>query len=92
MSDQNLPESDSRYVAEFVDGPFAGRVEHRVLTDGRHQDEISEIADFGGQDRLFFYVAGETREIEGVLHVKYTEDRRDSDPVQGNNEVDSLRF
>ncbi|BDZ46464.1 hypothetical protein [Naasia aerilata] len=80
------------YIAEFVDGPFEGRVEHRVLVDGKTDDEISEMATVGGQDRLFWYVAEGAREVQGVQHVRYRLDARDSDQVHGNDEVDSYRF
>ncbi len=93
MSDaQPSVPSSKEYVAEFIDGPFEGRVEHRILVDGKHDDEISEMATFGGQDRLFWYTAEDSREVQGVPHVRYRWDERDSDETQGNKEVDSYRF
>jgi hypothetical protein len=93
MSDANpdVP-TDHEYVAEFIDGPFEGRVEHRVLVDGKYDEEISEMATVGGQDRLFWYVAEDSREVQHIPHVRYRWDKRDSDEVQGNKEVDSYRF
>jgi hypothetical protein len=93
MSDahRDLPTS-KEYVAEFLDGPFEGRVEHRVLIEGKHEEEISEMASMGGQDRLFWYVAEGSRDVQGVPHVRFRWDERDSDETQGNKEVDSYRF
>ncbi|MCU1569691.1 MAG: hypothetical protein JWR33_432 [Naasia sp.] len=85
--------SDVQYVVRFVDGPFEGRVEHRVLRGGTPEPEISELGSVGGQERLYWYVAGESRHVGDVLHVSYSFDKRDSDPVEDDNgEVDSLRF
>ncbi len=93
MSDAQpaVPQS-KEYVAEFIDGPFAGRVEHRILVDGNYDDEISEMATSGGQDRLFWYIAEDSRNVQGIPHVRYRWDERDSDQVRGNEEVDSRRF
>ncbi|MCU1438312.1 MAG: hypothetical protein JWP66_1399 [Naasia sp.] len=88
---QDVPQS-KQYLAEFLDGPFAGRTEHRFLVDGAHDDEISEMAAIGGQERLFWYVAGESHDFDGLLHVKYTWDRRDSDDLQDTTDVESRRF
>lgn len=85
--------SNVQYVVEFVGGPFEGRVEHRVLVDGTPEPEISELASVGGQERLYWYVAGDARHVGDALHVKYAFDERDSDPTEDDNgEVDSLRF
>lgn len=91
MTDAETP-SNVKYLAEFVGGPLDGRTETRVLVDGSHDDEVSSLASVGGAESLYWYVAGETREIEGELHVKYTFDPRDSDPVTADEEDDSLRF
>lgn len=92
MTDASRP-ADNQYIAEFIDGPFEGRIEHRILVEGKYDDEISEMASVEGQERLFWYVAQDSRELGGVLHVRYREDVRDSDPVQDDNaDVDSLRF
>jgi hypothetical protein len=86
------PPVNVKYLAEFVDGPLAGQTETRVLVDGEVEKQISSLADVAGAESLYWYVAGETREIEGEFHVKYTLDRKDSDPVTADEEDDSLRF
>lgn len=92
MSDAQPVPRSKQYLAEFLDGPFSGRVEHRILVDGRHDDEISEMASIAGQERLFWYVAGNTHDFDGLLHVKYTWDKRDSDDLQDTSDVESRRF
>lgn len=82
-----------KYLAEFEDGPLAGSSETRVLVDGTHDDEISAMAALDGKESLFFYRAGETREISGELHVVYTFEPKGSDPLEGDDEDrDSLQF
>lgn len=94
MSDaQPAARATKEYVAEFLDGPFAGRVEHRVLIDGKHEHEISEMASVDGSERLYWYLAEDSREIQGIPHVHYRWDARDSDLVQRDDtDIDSLRF
>jgi len=91
MTDAQTP-SNVKYLAEFVDGPLDGTTETRVLVDGEYDKEVSSIAAVGGAESLFWYTAGESREIEGELHVQYTFDPRDSDPVMADEEDDSLRL
>ncbi|HEY8588884.1 MAG TPA: hypothetical protein VIL55_04965 [Naasia sp.] len=92
MSDAQPVPNSKQYVAEFLDGPFAGRTEHRILVDGKHDDEISEMASISGQERLFWYVAGDTHDLDGLLHVKYSWDKRDSDDLMDTSDVESRRF
>jgi hypothetical protein len=70
------------YVVEYVDGPLAGEVERRVLIGGKYDQRLGAVAAVEGLESLFWYVAGETREIQGELHVSYSFDAPDSDPVE----------
>jgi len=91
MSETEAP-TNIRYLAEFVDGPLEGRTETRVMVDGVHDQELSAMAAVDGTESIFWYAAGETREIEGELHVKYAFDARDSDPVQNDDADESQAF
>ena len=70
------------YVVEYVDGPLAGETDRRVLIGGRYDDRLGAVAAVEGLESLFWYNAGSTREIQGELHVQYTFDAPDSDPVE----------
>jgi hypothetical protein len=70
------------YVVEYVDGPLAGETDRRVLIGGRYDDRLGAVAAVEGLESLFWYNAGESREIQGELHVQYTFDAPDSDPVE----------
>jgi hypothetical protein len=91
MSDAQTP-SNVKYLAEFTGGPLDGTTETRVLIDGKHDEQISSIASVGGAESIYWYSAGETRDIEGELHVKYSFDSSGSDPVNADEEDDSLRL
>ncbi len=70
------------YVVEYVDGPLAGETDRRVLIGGRYDDRLGAVAAVEGLESLFWYNAGASREIQGELHVQYTFDAPDSDPVE----------
>jgi hypothetical protein len=72
-----------KYVAEYLDGPVEGTVEHRYLEDGRPQERVTQYALVDGTEALFEYVAGESRELNGELYVQYSFDAKDSDNLQG---------
>jgi len=91
MTETQAP-SNHRYLAEFVDGPLAGRSETRVLIDGTHDNELSAMAAIDSAESIFWYVAGDTREIDGELHVRYSFDPRESDPTQSDDGDESLRL
>jgi hypothetical protein len=79
------PEREStEYVVEYADGPLIGETERRVLIGGKYDDRIGAVAAVEGLESLFWYVAGEAREIQGELHVSYRFDAPDSDPVESD--------
>jgi hypothetical protein len=82
--------TDVEYIVDYVDGPLAGESDRRVLIRGKFDDRIGAVAAVEGLESLFWYVAGETREIQGELHVNYTFDAPDSDPVEAD--PDDERF
>lgn len=73
----------AKYVAEYVDGPLEGTTEHRFLEGGRPEARLTQYALVDGTDAQFEYVAGDTRELNGELFVRYSFDSKDSDPLQG---------
>ena len=82
--------TDVEYIVDYVDGPLAGESDRRVLIRGKFDDRIGAVAAVEGLESLFWYVAGETREIQGELHVNYSFDAPDSDPVEAD--PDDERF
>lgn len=80
--------ASEEYVVEYADGPLVGEIDRRVLIAGRFDDRIGAVAAVDGLESTFWYKAGESREIQGELHVKYSFDAPDSDPVEAERDVD----
>lgn len=84
------PHADSEYIVEYVDGPLAGTAERRFLVAGEADARIGAVAAVEGLESLFWYVAGEERTVGGEKYVKYRFDAPDSDPVEADQEAESL--
>jgi hypothetical protein len=82
--------TDTEYIVEYVDGPLSGTTERRILIDGNVDERIGAVAAVDGLESLFWYVAGEEREIGGEKYVKYHFDSPDSDPFESDEEQESL--
>lgn len=81
---------DPEYIVEYADGPLVGTAERRYLVDGKVDERIGAVAAVEGLESLFWYVAGEEREINGEKHVSYHFDAPDSDPVEADKDEESL--
>lgn len=83
------PQSENiEYIVEFVDGPLEGQTDTRVLVHGEHDKRISMVAAVDSMESLFWYDELDSREVQGTLHVRYTFDSSDSDPIESNDEPD----
>jgi hypothetical protein len=74
-------ETSSSYVAEYLDGPLEGQVEHRALIDGEPESRLAAIAAIDGVESVFWYDLVERRDLDGELRVGFRFDAGDSDPV-----------
>jgi hypothetical protein len=81
MSDTST--EPGKYVAEYLDGPLEGTVEHRFLQDGAPEPQITQYALVNGSEGMFDYVAGDTRTLNDELYVTYRFDTDDSDELAG---------
>lgn len=85
------PHVPTHYRVEYIDGPLEGQSEDRLLIGGDYDREFTTIAAVEGLESSFVYRAVDERELDGQLHVRYSFDASDSDPVQGDgDEGDSL--
>ncbi|MFT2816034.1 hypothetical protein [Leifsonia sp. A12D58] len=84
------PDSEPRYIAEFIDGPLEGHVDSRVFIHGKHSPRISMVVAVEGLESLLWYDEVDNRDVEGELHVRYAFDASDSDPyvVEDGHEID----
>lgn len=74
------------YIVEYIDGPLESETDRRVLVRGEYDQTLSAVAAVEGLESLFHYVAVDSREIQGDLHVRYRFDAPDSDPVEPDTE------
>jgi len=81
--------TEAEYVVEHVDGPLAGTIDRRVLVHGEIEERIASVAAVRGLESVFWYVAGDKRELDGETYVKYYFDRVDSDPVKSVRDTES---
>jgi hypothetical protein len=79
----------NRYVAEYVDGPLEGTVEHRYLVDGQPEQEVTQLGLVDRSEAIFWYAARDSRDVGGVLHVRYAFDAKDSDTLPGAADPDA---
>ncbi|WP_348787544.1 hypothetical protein [Leifsonia sp. NPDC080035] len=82
--------SETEYIVEYADGPLAGTADRRLLVDGKVDERIGAVAAVEGLESLFWYVAGEERTVNGERYVSYHFDAPDSDPVEADQEDESL--
>ncbi len=78
----------STYVAEYLDGPFAGTTEHRTLEGGEPEARVGQEALVEGTEGLFWYVAGDRKKVGETLFVQYRFDGADSDALEGDSDRD----
>ncbi|NEN07774.1 hypothetical protein G3T36_18110 [Diaminobutyricibacter tongyongensis] len=80
---------EPEYIVEHVDGPLAGTSDRRILLDGKIDPRIASIAAVRGLESVFWYVAGEERDVNGEMYVRYYFDAPDSDPVETVRDTES---
>ncbi|PJJ63534.1 hypothetical protein [Compostimonas suwonensis] len=78
MSDTD---SGTVYIVEYIDGPLEGETDRRLLIGGEYDARLGAVAAVEGKESLFWYNAVDSRDIQGQLHVRYSFERADSDPV-----------
>jgi hypothetical protein len=81
---------DPEYIVEYADGPLVGQTDRRLLVDGEVDERIGVIAAVEGLESTFWYVAGDRRHSGDELLVEYHFDQPDSDPVEADQEDESI--
>ena len=82
MSDTST--EPGKYVAEYLDGPMEGTIEHRYLENDAPQSRIVQYALVNGNEGMYEYVAGDSRELNGEPYVSYRLDTKGSDELAGD--------
>lgn len=74
------------YVVFYVEGPYDGRSDTRISTDGTWESEITVIAAFDGKETQLRYVSPIAKQVGDQVQVTYTWDKEDSDPIEAVEE------
>ena len=74
------------YVVFYTAGPYDGRTDTRISTDGTWETEITVIAAFDGKETQLEYGAPVAKRVGGQVQVTYTWDQKDSEPIEAVEE------
>jgi len=74
------------YVVFYTGGPYDGRNDTRISTDGTWETEITVIAAFDGKETQLDYISPVAKKVGDQVQVTYTWDRHDSDPIEAVDE------
>jgi hypothetical protein len=74
------------YVVFYTGGPYDGRSDTRISTDGTWETELTVIAAFDGKETQLDYVSPVAKRVGEQVQVTYTWDRDDSDPIEAADE------
>lgn len=82
MSDNPTLAKGDEYIVFYIGGPYDGRTDTRISTDGTWESEVTVIAAFDGKETQLDYVAPVARQVGDQVQVTYTWDQADSDPIE----------
>jgi hypothetical protein len=74
------------YVVFYKDGPYDGQSDRRISTDGTWESEITVIAASDGKETQLDYTSPVAKTVGNQVHVTYTWDPRDSEPLEALDE------
>ncbi|MCY7412926.1 MAG: oligoribonuclease [Salinibacterium sp.] len=78
------------YVVFYTGGPYDGRTDSRISTDGSWDKELTVIAAMNGKETQLVYVSPVAELVGEEVHVTYTWDQHHSDPLQALDERDEM--
>ncbi|MGV8897058.1 MAG: oligoribonuclease [Rhodoglobus sp.] len=74
------------YVVFYIGGPYDGRSDTRISTDGTWETAITVIAAFDGKETQLEYVSPVAKHVGEQVQVTYTWDQNESDPIEAVEE------
>lgn len=86
MSETPTLAKGDEYVVFYSGGPYDGRSDTRISTDGTWETGITVIAAFDGQETQLDYVSPVARQVGEQVQVTYIWDAADSDPIEALDE------
>lgn len=85
MTEAKLSRGDT-YIVFYEGGPYNGQNDSRISTDGTWEDEITVIVAAEGKETQLVYVSPVAKQVGDQVHVHYTWDAPDSDPLEALDE------
>lgn len=84
-SEPTLSRGD-QYVVFYSGGPYDGRTDTRISTDGTWDVELTVLAAMDGKETQLVYVSPVAHRVGEQVQVTYTWDQVDSDPLEALDE------
>lgn len=76
----------AEYIVFYQGGPYDGRDDRRISTDGTWETELTVIAAVEGKETQLVYGSPVAREVGDQVQVTYLWDQADSDPIEALDE------
>jgi hypothetical protein len=80
-SDVTLTHGDE-YIVFYKGGPYDGRNDTRISTDGSWDNEVTVIVALDGKETQLVYAAPVAKLVGDQAQVTYTWDKLDSEPIE----------
>ena len=80
-SDVTLTHGDE-YIVFYTGGPYDGRNDTRISTDGGWDDELTVIVALDGKEMQLVYANPVAKLVGDQAQVTYTWDQLDSEPIE----------
>ncbi len=74
------------YVVFFTGGPYDGRSDTRISTDGAWETEITVLAAFDGKETQLDYVNPVAKQVGEQVQVTYSWSESESEPIEAIDE------
>jgi len=84
-TDVSLAHGDE-YIVFYTGGPYDGRNDIRISTDGSWDDEVTVLVALDGKETQVVYDKPVARTVGDQVQVTYTWDKLDSEPLEDLDE------
>jgi hypothetical protein len=74
------------YIVFYTDGPYDGRNDRRISTDGSWDEELTVLVALDGKETQIVYGSPEAHAIGDQVQVTYTFDPSHGEPIEDPDE------
>jgi hypothetical protein len=91
MTDTDLSiQHGDEYAVFYTGGPYDGKVDTRISTDGTWDAQLTVLADFEGSETQLSYTAQAAKKVGSQVQVTYTFDAAASESLEAIEERGEL--